>query len=74
MKKQKWNFSKWFIAQFGKRPSGGYIGKVSDEALKQFIKNGKEAERILQARSDWDKKREAVMMAWFVDDDSKGKT
>jgi hypothetical protein len=56
-------FADWFVAQHGKRYSGG-LQRYSDQQLRDMIEDGRTAERVLSERELWDKKRMSALYAW----------
>lgn len=64
MKRSESAFLKWFEAQFGKRENGS----LSDEALQIQVRDGKNAQRILNERGNWDKHYRAALYAWTQQD------
>lgn len=57
-------FENWFIAQHGGRPAPD----LSEEDLRERVRRGREAESILDARTDWDHRRQSALYAWSAKD------
>lgn len=53
-------FEKWFVAQHGARPGPG----LEQDSLFERVKLGHEARGILDARQDWDNRRQSALYAW----------
>lgn len=55
-------FGAWFEAQFG----GRNLGSVSDEKHRQIVEAGRNSERILRQRAQWDYDHRAALYAWVA--------
>jgi len=62
MKKAYTDFNKWFLAQFGRRPSPNR----EDDDLIVKRNEGLRAEIILRQNQIWDERRKAALKWWYA--------
>lgn len=60
-------FNAWFVAQHGPRLQSG-LCDLTDHQLRERIKAGREADRVLALRELWDDKQQSALYTWTAKD------
>lgn len=67
------NFSRWFTAQFGKRPGGNVTTKVLCQTVEQVEGAYLRAKRIQDERVAWESTRDIALTVWLAKEKADAK-